>query len=190
MPDALTLHRGFIQTIVESPDPCLGLGMLLCGGVRTGYVVMRPATPIPARVTNQGFRFGHAMLGDPQDQVMLMSLQFYGATTYHGLVNPSNRVALAVIDQMLTMRDYFFMVLDPKAGLTVFRSQGEEANLVGLRSNRETFPTAQCSPAAYTRMVDIFRKNPNPPGEVLTWIDNEDRRMLDVTNDPLELHGG
>ena len=73
----------------------------------------RPLQAIPAASTNQGFRFGHSMLGLGDHHILHFAFEFYGHTTYHGLVNPSNPIVQAMIARMLETEDYFFFAINP-----------------------------------------------------------------------------
>ena len=120
--------------------------------------------PIPAASTNQGFRFGHSMLGLGDHHILHFAFEFYGHTTYHGLVNPSNPIVQAMIARMLETEDYFFFAINPDQTVTAFRSHLEIADLAGLRTNQAQFADAACPPEVYEQAVTAFRAKPTPPG--------------------------
>ena len=184
----LTLNRVFIQDLMAATPPCFALGYVECQGSISGFMAVRPATAIPERSTDQGFRFGHSMLGSATHQVIHFAFEFYGHTTYHALVNPTNPIVQAVIDRMLITQDYFFFAINPDQTVTAFRSHLENANVAGLRTTRDTFKHPQCSSEDYERTVTAFTKKPDPPGQVLTWVCRHEWDYLNLTKHRLDLN--
>ena len=121
----LTLNRLFIEDLMAAQPPCFAMGYVEIQGSVTGFIAVRPKNPIPSRSTDQGFRLGHAVLGNATHQVLQFGFEFYGHTTYHALVNPSNPIVQAVIARMLATKDYFFFAINPDQSVIAFRSHLE-----------------------------------------------------------------
>lgn len=183
----LTVNELFIHDLMAANPPCFAFGYVEDQGSKSGFIALRPEAPIPAISTEQGFRFGHSVLGPSTSPVLHFAFEFYGHATYHGLVPAGNPIIQAVIATMLETEDYFFFAINPDQGVTAFRSQLECADLAGLRANRELFSDAICTPEQYERAVKAFTKNPDPPGQVMEWVCRNNWDYLDLTRFPLEL---
>ena len=187
-PPGLTLNRLLVQDLMTAQPPCFALGYVQEHGSISGFMALRAAQTIPAASTNQGFRFGHSMLGLGEHPILHFAFAFYGHTTYHGLVNPSNPIVQAVIARMLETEDYFFFAINPDQTVTAFRSHLETADLAGLRTNQAQFAQAACPPEVYEQAVTAFRAKPDPPGQVLEWVCRHTWEYLDLTAHPLDLN--
>ncbi len=186
LPD-LTVNALFMRDLMAASPPCFALGYVHDGHSKTGFIALRPETPIPNDTTAQGFSFGHSILGVDGKPVLHFAFQFYDYDIFHGLALPSNPMIQAVIDTMLQTEDYFFFSINPNQTVTAFRSQLETSNLVGLRTNRERFCDESCSPEQYDRAVKAFTKKPDPPGQVMEWVCRHDWNYLDIDKYPLTL---
>ncbi len=183
----LTVNELFIHDLMAANPPCFAFGYVEDQGSKSGFIALRPEAPIPAISTEQGFRFGHSVLGPDTSPVLHFAFEFYGHATYHGLVPAGNPIIQAVIATMLETEDYFFFAINPDQGVTAFRSRLECADLAGLRANRELFSDAICTPEQYERAVKAFTKHPDPPGQVMEWVCRNNWDYLDLTRFPLEL---
>lgn len=183
----LTVNKLFIQDLMASNSPCFALGYVQAEGSKSGFIALRPEIPIPKDCTQQGFRFGHSVLAIEGHAVLQFCFEFYGHTTYHGLIPLGNPIAQKVITTMLETEDYFFFAINPDQTVTAFRSQLESRDLVGLRTNQEEFGNESCSPEQYEKAVKAFTKNPKPPGTVMEWVCRNNADYLDLTKYPLEL---
>jgi hypothetical protein len=84
----LTLNALFIRDLMAADPPCFALGYVEERGSTSGFIALRPAASIPSASTQQGFRFGHSVLGLENSPVLHFAFEFYGYAMYHGLVNP------------------------------------------------------------------------------------------------------
>jgi hypothetical protein len=173
--------------MMVAEPPCFALGYVEAQGEVCGFLALRPEAPIPATSTRQGFRFGHSALGTEDGPVLHFAFDFYGHKTYHGLVNPGNPIVKSVLATMIEKEDYFFFALNPDQTVTVFRSKLEHQNLAGLKTNQKRFSNACCSDEQYESVFQTFSKNPNPPGQVMTWVCRDNPEYLDLTEHRLEL---
>ncbi len=183
----LTVNELFIRDLMAANPPCFALGYVQEREVKSGFIALRPETPIPNDSTQQGFRFGHSVLAIEEKPVLHFAFEFYGHAIYHGLVPPGNPIIQAVIATMLETEDYFVFAINPDQTVTAFRSQLEHQDLAGLRTNNEQFCDEGCSPEQYERAVKAFTKNPDPPGQVMEWVCRNDWDYLDLAKYPLEL---
>jgi len=183
----LTLNQLFVRDLMAANSPCFALGYLEERGSKSGFIALRPEVPIPTTSTQQGFRFGHSVLGLEGNPVLHFAFEFYGHTIYHGLVSPGNPIIQAVLTTMLETEDYFFFAINPDQTVTTFRSKLESTDLAGLRTNREQFKNESCTPEQYERSVKAFSKKPDPPGQVMEWVCRNNWDYLDLKKYPLEL---
>ncbi len=184
----LTMNRRFVQDFLAAPPPCFAFGFVEDQGQVMGCIAMRPARPLPVRSTQQGFRLGHCVLGLGEQPVFQFTFEFYDHARYHGLVNPSHPIVQAVIDRMLATNDYFFFAIDPEQTVTAFRSQFEAVDVAGLRTNQARFRDVPCATTAYERVVAAFTTRPEPPGQVMAWVCQEDKDYGDLTTQRLDLN--
>jgi hypothetical protein len=119
--------------------------------------------------------------------VLHFAFEFYGHATYHGLVPAGHPIIQAVIATLLETEDYFFFAINPDQTVTAFRSQLEDVDLVGLRTNQAQLGKASCTPEQYEKAVNVFTENPDPPGIVMDWVCRNNWDYLDITKYPLEL---
>jgi hypothetical protein len=184
----LTLNELFVQDLMAANPPCFALGYVEERGSISGFLALRPDEPIPSTSTQQGFRFGHSVLGVDNSPVLHFAFEFYGHATYHGLVIPSNPIVQSVVSTMIETEDYFFFAINPDQTVTTFRSQLEHADLAGLKTNQEKFKEVSCAPEQYERAFSAFSKKPNPPGQVMDWVCRDNPDYLDLTEHRLELN--
>ena len=184
----LTVNQLLIRDLMVAQAPCFALGYVEDRKEKCGFIAVRPEIPIPNQVTQQGMNFGHSVLGTSQYKVLHFGFEFYGHATYHGLVPAGNPIIQAVISTMLDTQDYFFFAINPDQTATAFRSQFEAHDLAGLRTNQEQFGEDSCSSEQYERAVETFTKNPDPPGQVMTWVCRNNWDYLDLKKYPLDLN--
>ncbi|HEY1015651.1 MAG TPA: hypothetical protein VGE07_23275 [Herpetosiphonaceae bacterium] len=185
---SLTLNRLFVADLLAASAPCFALGLAEVEGQVTGCMVMRPAVPIPAASTNQGFRFGHRVLGRPETPVFNFIFHFYGHQTYHGLVPPSSPIVQAVLRRMLTTQDYLFFALNPDQTATSFRSELGDSNIAGLTTTFAQFGTGVIATDDYEQTVTAFTRQPDPPGLVVPWVCRDNPAYLDLTSERFDLN--
>ncbi|NJO81876.1 MAG: hypothetical protein HC828_03235 [Blastochloris sp.] len=184
----LTLNTHFVHDLLDATPPCFALGYVEIQSIVSGCFAVRPATPIPTSVTQQGCRFGHRVLGMGTSPILQFVFEFYGHATYHGLVPPDNPIIQAVLTTMLTAEDYFFLAINPDQQVTAFRSHLADPDLAGLRTNQQRFRDAHCTTDAYARALHAFTRRPDPPGEVMTWVCRDNPAYLDRTEHRLDMH--
>ncbi len=184
----LTLNELLIRDLMEANAPCFALGYVEERGEISGFIALRPDEPIPSSSSQKGFRFGHSVLGSEDNPILQFVFEFYGHATYHGLVSPGNPIVQSVLSTMIETEDYFFFAINPDQTVTAFRSQLECSDLAGLKTNRDQFKNASCSPEQYERFYNTFVKNPDPPGHVMEWVCQNNWDYLDLKQYRLELN--
>ena len=184
----LTVNGRFIDELLSVQAPCFGLGLVEERQQASGLLALRPDVAIPQDVTNLGFRLGHSLLGNEDFEVVHFAFHFYGFGTYNALVNPNNPAAKTVLTTMVETEDYFFFAISPNEGVTAFRSEIGEENLVGLKTNLRRIRESRTTDAQYRKAVSLFGRNPQPPGKLLNWVCREDAGYLDLAKDRLELN--
>ena len=184
----LTLNQFFVQDLMAATPPCFALGYVEERGSISGFLALRPEEPIPPASTQQGFRFGHSVIGLADSPVLHFAFDFYGHATYHGLVNPGNANVQSVLTTMIRTGDYFFFAINPDQTVTAFRSRLEHEDLAGLKSNQNLFRKSRCSIDRYEKTVSVFSQYPDPPGQVMVWVCRENPEYLDLTEHRLELN--
>jgi hypothetical protein len=85
----LTVNGQFMRDFLSAEIPCFALGMVEERQRPCGFLALRPPKVIPPTITNAGFRFGHALLGNADVAVVQFVFAFYGFETYNVLVNPT-----------------------------------------------------------------------------------------------------
>ena len=157
-------------------------------GSRCALVALHLDRLLPPDVTAAGFAFGHSLYGSASWEVVHFAFEFYGFATYNVLINPSDPVARPVLAKMVETGDYFFFALTADNRVTAFRSAIAPDNLAGLKANLARIQNSATTEAQYHQAVAHFKKRPEPPGPLLTWVCREDTDFLDLTHDPLVLN--
>ena len=186
-PPELAVNRSFMSAFLEEDPPCLALGMVEEGASRCALLALRLDRAPPQQVSAGGFSFGHALFGGGTWEVVHFAFAFYGFATYNVLINPSDRVAQTVLDAMVTSGDYFFFALDGDRRATAFRSSIGRDNLAGLKANMHRIRGSATTDAQYRQAVAQFRKRPEPPGTLLSWVCRGQPKYLDLEQDRLLL---
>lgn len=184
----LTLNALFVRDLMAANPRCFALGYVKERQSISGFLALRPEKAIPSTSTQQGFRFGHSVLGCNGSPVLHFAFEFYGHATYHSLVNPGNPIVQRVLATMIETEDYFFFAINPDQTVTAFRSHLEHADLAGLKTNQARFKQASCAPTQYETACKVFAKNPDPPGLLMEWVCRDNLEYLDVTAHPLALN--
>jgi hypothetical protein len=183
----LAVHRGFVSELLSADSPCCALGLVEERRRTLGLIALRPDEAVPEQVSASGFKLGHCVLGTDAFEVVQLSFQFVGFKTYHVLVNPSSTVAQRVLATMLQSGEYFIIVVGPDRAVQTFRSEVGEADLDGLKANWARLSASATTEAQYRRALAAFRRNPDPPGQVLEWVGGDDVDYLDICTSRLEL---
>jgi len=184
----LTLDELFVHDLMKAEAPCFALGYVEERGLISGFLVLRPKEPIPQASTQQGFRFGHSVIGLADSPELHFAFEFYGHATYYGMVNPGNVNVQSVLATMIETEDYFFFAINPDQTVTAFRSQLAHEDLVGLKSNQDRFGNTNCSSERYEKTVSAFSQHPDPPGQVMEWVCRDNPVYLDLTEHRLALN--
>jgi hypothetical protein len=116
------------------------------------------------------------------------AFEFYGFGTYNVLVNPNNHLVQTVLTTMVESGDYFFFAMNPNQSVTAFRSEIGRDDLAGLKSNLRRIQCSTTTDAQYQRALAQFRRRPDPPGQVLSWVCRDNVDYLDFTRDRLEMN--
>jgi hypothetical protein len=184
----LTMNRLFVGDLMAEEPPCFAMGYVEQRQALSGFFALRPEQTIPSASTDQGFCFGHCVLGLDGSPVLQFTFEFYDHARYHALVNPGNPIVQAVLSTMIATEDYFFFAINPDQTVTAFRSHLESPDLGGLRTNMERFGNVTCTPAQYETVRAAFGKNPQPPGHLLEWVCRDNPDYLDLTRNRLKLN--
>ena len=166
----LAVNRPFMSAFLAEEPPCLALGMVEEGASRCALVALRLDRALPRQVSAGGFSFGHALFGSGAWKVVHFAFAVYGFATYNVLINPSDPLAQAVLDAMITSGDYFFFALDGDRRATAFRSSIGSDNLAGLKANMHRIRGSSTTDAQYRQAVAQFIERPDPPGTLLSWV--------------------
>src|SRR5215831_13880860 len=160
----LTVNRPFIRDFLAAESPCFALGLVEERRHVGGFLALRPPTVIPPAITDVGFRFGHALLGNVDYVVVQFVFAFYGFETYNVLVNPNNLLVRTVVTTMVQNEDYFFFALNADGTVTAFRSDIGQDDLAGLTTNLPRIHEACTTEAQYRHAVALFEQRPSPAG--------------------------
>jgi hypothetical protein len=183
----LTVNRTFMRAFLAAEAPCFALGLVEERQRRCGFLAVRPDTSIPPDITNLGFRFGHALLGNADYEVIQFVFTFYGFQTYNVLVNPNNPTVQTVVTTMVTSGDYFFFALSDTGSVTTFRSELGHTDVAGLASNLARIQQSRTTEAQYQRAVTQFARHPDPDGALLQWVCQDTVASIDLLHDRLPL---
>ena len=181
----LSISRAFMDDFLDSQPPCFALGMINIEGDHSGFLAMRPKQPIPSDTTAAGFNFGHALLGFDNTVLCQFVFDFYEHSRYSALVNPAVPTVRHIIETMVERGDYMFFNLNPGDKVQAFRAA--DRNLAGMADNLPRMQAATTTDEEYEKGVRAFRKNPDPPGEVLNWVCRDNPDYLDLTDDTISL---
>jgi hypothetical protein len=184
----LTLNKLFVRDLMAADPPCFAMGYVEERGSISGFLAMRPDENIPQDSTQQGFCFGHSMLGIGNSQILHFAFEFYGHATYNSLVNPENPIVQSVLTTMIQTKDYFFFAINPDQTVTAFRSKLEHSDLAGIETNQKRFKKADCTTEQYEKAFNAFSKNPDPPGQVMKWVCRDNPDYLNLSEHRLELN--
>ena len=184
----LKINRLHIAQLMAEPIGCFSLGILDDGSDEVGFIVIRPADEIPIENAQNGFAFGHSVIGPEKSPVLHFAFNFYGHKTFHGLVATGNEMAKRVVRKMIQRDDYFFMVINPDERVVTFRSKGKFGDLAGLKLNQENYNDSYCDIDHYELVNTAFCSNPNPPGEVLRWVCRDNLEYLDLDLDVVQMN--
>ena len=176
-----------MRAFLAADPPCFALGMVEEQQQQGGFLALRPGTILPPDVTNAGFRFGHALLGTADFEVVQFVFTFYGFETYNVLVNSANLLVQTVLTTMVTRGDYFFFALDATGSVTAFRSEIGQTDVAGLACNLARIQHSHTTAAQYRRAVSHFTRHPDPAGTLLHWVCHDKVEYMDLTSDRLTL---
>ena len=153
-----------------------------------GFLALRPDEAIPPEISDQGFNFGHCLLGNESYEVIHFSFEFYGFQTYNVLINPNNPIVKAVLKTMIEDGDCFFFALDEQNGsATAFRTEIGQETLTYLKSNFSRIMNSKTTERQYRQALTNFSSNPHPKGIMLNWVCRDQIEYLDLTKDRMAL---
>jgi len=81
----LTLNRRFAQDFLDAPEPCCVLSVIEEREQVLPLVVLRPGVVLPYGVTEQGFDFGHSVLGGDSYEIVHFAFKFRGFGTWSSI---------------------------------------------------------------------------------------------------------
>ncbi len=184
----LIVNRSFIREFITADAPCVAFGLVEEQHQQCGFLALRLKEPIPPAISEQGFNFGHCLLGNENYEVIHFSFEFYGFETYNVLINPNNPLVKEVLKTMIEDEDCFFLTLDELYGsATAFRTEIGQETLTYLKSNFSRIMNSTTTEQQYRQALSSFSKNPEPPGILLNWVCRDQIEYLDLTKDRLAL---
>lgn len=107
----LTVNRQFMTDLLMAETPCFALGLVEERKELCGFMALRLDEFLPPETADAGFRFGHSLYGSSNFEAVHFAFEFYGFQTYNVLVNPNNRLVMAVLSLMVERGDYFFFAV-------------------------------------------------------------------------------
>lgn len=153
-----------------------------------GFLAMRPDKLIPPETTNEGFKFGHSLIGTSDYTVIQFVFEFYGFGRYYVLINPNDSAVQTVLSKMIKSGDYFFFAINPDQTVTTFRTIINQGDLAGLKTNFPMIQSAGTTDSQYQKALSVFSKNPEPSGTLMNWVCRDNMDYLDLAMDRLELN--
>jgi hypothetical protein len=116
----MVVNGALIRELLAATAPCFAMGLVEERKQQSGFLALRPEVPIPHAVVQDGFRFGHSLLGNSKFEVVHFAFEFYGHASYNVLLNPNNPVVKAVLNTMVERADYGFLVIDDSGSTSAF----------------------------------------------------------------------
>lgn len=185
----LTVNHSFMVEFVTADAPCFAMGLVEEFGREYGFLGFRPNESIPSDISDNGFGFGHTLLGNDTFEVIHFAFEFYGYRTYNVLINPNNPLVQKVLEVMLTHKNYFFFALDASNGsATAFRAEIEQDTLRYFRLNQSRLRDSKTTDKQYQKAVRDFSQAPVPEGLLLTWVCQDEMGYLDLSKDRMTLN--
>ena len=127
------------------------------------------------------------MLDNADFQVIQFAFNFYGFKTYHALVNPHNPVVRAVLTTLVESGDYYFIQFATDGKASMFRSEGGDESLAGLRTNLPMIMNSMTTEGHCLQAGSLFEKKMEPAGVLLDWVCRDTMEYLDLTRDRLQM---
>lgn len=183
----LTLNRDFIDEFMAQPETCCALGVIEERRRVLPLVAIRPGCSLPLAVTEQGFMFGHSVLGTSAYEVVHLAFTFRQAGNFNVLLNPSDPIVRDVLARMVSLGSFFVLAIDPSNAVTAFLADVGEVTLAGLIDHQPRIANSSTTAAQYDNALAQFRSRLEPPGEMLQWVCRGDLGYLDLSAHRLEL---
>ncbi len=183
----LALNRRFIMEFMARTEACCALGVIEERGRVLPLVALRPHCELPLTVTEQGFTFGHSVLGTSAYEVVHFAFTFRDVGTFNVLLNPSDPVVRDVLGRMVELGSFFVLAIDPRDAVTAFLADVGEAPLAGLIDHQPRLVNSSTTNAQYDQALTQFRIRPEPPGTMLEWVCRGDLGYLNLAEARLEL---
>ncbi len=185
---ALRVNRRFFADFLAAAPPSFALGHVAEGRTCRGFMALHLERPMPPAVADAGFQFGHSLLALGGATLVHFTFAFPGFATYTALVNPASALVQRVLTTMADGGDYFFLMLDGNGLASAFRSELQQEDLAGLRTNLPPMRVANTTEAAYRRAVDFIATNLLAPHDrLLDWVNRQSLEHLDPDADPMDL---
>jgi len=186
----LTMNRQFVTDFLSADVPCFAMGVVEERKMKRAFLALRPADTIPDDITEDGFNFGHSVLGSIDFEVVHFAFEFYGFQTFNALVNPNNPLAQTVLNLMIEGGEYFFFAINPRGSVTAFKTEMQRnslPDLTGIKENIHRIKGSRTTASQYEKAVSLFVKKPDPPGIMLNWVCRDNVEYLDLTGDVITL---
>jgi hypothetical protein len=184
----LIVNASFMREFISAQPPCCALGLVEVQNQIYAFIALRPEQEIPPHISDNGFAFGHTLIGNSISEVIHFCFDFYDYQAYNVLINPNNPIVQTVLKTMIDNGNYFFFCLDHTSGnVTAFRSDVSQDNLKNLTGHWHRIQSSTTTDEQYLQSVIYFLKNPDPIGELLQWVCCDSINYLDLSKDRLEM---
>jgi len=177
----LTVNEDFIRDFISEKTPCFSLGIIEEKGKEVGFMAIRPDVDIPLETLNQGFNFGHSLIGNQNNVLLHFAFLFYGFSRYDVLINPDNPLVKKVLSTMMDNGDYLFLSIAKDLSVTTFREQINQGDFVEIKSNFSKIQNSKTTNSKYLELVSTYRKNIEPGVILMDWVCYENIDYMDLT---------
>ncbi|MBF0526404.1 MAG: hypothetical protein HQK56_15070, partial [Deltaproteobacteria bacterium] len=129
-----------------------------------------------------------SLFGNADFEVIHFAFELSDFQTFNVLVNPNNVFIQSVLSMMIESGEYFFFALSPRGGVTAFKSEVQQDNLLWIKLNLHRIKNSRTTDHQYARAISSFAKNLEPAGTMLNWVCRDNMEYLDLTGDTIFLN--
>lgn len=180
----LRLHRELVDAVLDAEASALALGAIEEGDVRGGMFALLLDGPLP--LSTSGFRLGIGMASINGALVLHQVFEFYGFARYECVLRPTAPIVRQCLGRMLDASAMHILTFNPQGAVSVFKSEGEEFENLGLRHLWPAIAEAETSARDYERAAEAFART-TLKSTVLNWIARDARQRFDLSTDFVSL---
>lgn len=180
----LRLHRDLVDTLLDAEAPALALGAIEEGDVRGGMFALLLDGQLPP--STSGFRLGIGMASVEGLSVLHLVYEFYGFARYECVLRPTAPIVRQCLRRMLDASAIHILTFNPQGAVSVFKSEGEEFECLGLRHLWPAIAAAETNARDYERAAEAFARM-TLKSTVLHWIARDARQRFDLSTDFVSL---